>query len=165
MKRIAVGLLLLALATALTTPAVARSQGASVAIAVSVRPTLAVDITDGPQPFQVRETDRGRDIVLPLTGQVRSNMKWVIALELPDSVPGPQGYAIAGSAISLRPRSGAEGLDLRTTNLALLTGRPTSGVLFGNQLTVHVPPGAPPGTYEVPVYLSITPGELGGQGR
>lgn len=161
MKRILIGLVLVALSLVMVRPSMVQGQEAELQIAVSVRPTLTVNITEGPEPFQVRQSDRGREVSLPIAGEVRTNLKWVIALELPDSVLGPGGYRIDGSAIRLRPSSGVAGLGLEAPDLALLIGRPTPGLVFGNQLTVRIPPGAPPGTYEVRLYLSITPGDLG----
>lgn len=162
MKRVLLGLFFVGLAVLLVKPSPARGEEASVAVTMTVKPRLTAAVTAAPRTFEVRPSDRGHRLELPVAGQVASNHGWIIVLELPEKVLGPDGYSLDESALVLEPLAGVAGLQSKGSSLATLGGRATAGASFGNTLTVNIPPSAPTGVYEFPIILSVTQTERGG---
>jgi len=130
-----------------------------VAVTLTVKPRLTATVMPVQTIFEVRPGDRGRRKELPVIGQVASNHGWMVVLELPGRVSGPNGYSLDQRAIDLEPLPGLAGLRPRGGTIAVLAGRATPGTDFGNTLAIEVPPNAPAGVYELPIILSVTQAE------
>lgn len=154
-----VGLLLAGLGLFLVKPVPVSGQEAQVQFSVEVRPMLATEVTSAPGQFTVTEANRGRRVSLPIAGEVSSNLRWFMVLQLPDTITGPGGYVIPGQTARLERVPEVDGLSDVGSGLAVLAGKRAEDQAFENRLVIDIPRNAPAGVYRLPLYLSVIPSE------